>query len=450
MQAVRVLDPKVLDAPMQLVPATVSAPSGASGTGSIFAINHNADNGLITLRYKLRNADIQMAEEPFEANGVKFARGSFIVRGVSQSELDAAAKDAGVQAHALASAPAVPMHPARAARVALMHTWQSTQTEGWWRLGFDVNQVPYDYISVQDVAKTPNLNARWDVIIFAPGGGGGQAIIDGMPMWRNPMPWKNTPETPNIGTWAQTDDMRPGLGWQGLANLQNFVKQGGVFITSGNTAEFAVQYGLTNGVSVNNPPRLHVVGSLLRSKIVDDASPIAYGIIDNLAVMSDDGQSFSTSVTRGGGGGGGGRFGGGGNSRATGRGTADDADVTQGMPALDPKFQAPPRPTVQPWQLPVVTDDMLRSPLNIIPPDQRPRTILRFADQRELLVSGLLDGTDVAQRPVVVDAPLEKGHVVLFGNNPVYRGSTIGSYFLVFNTILNWDNLNVGRKLDAK
>jgi len=49
-----------------------------------------------------------------------------------------------------------------------------------------------------------------------------------------------------------------------------------------------------------------------------------------------------------------------------------------------------------------------------------------------------------------VDVPMEKGHVVLFGNNPVYRGETIGSYFLVFNTILHFDNLNTGRKLDAK
>jgi hypothetical protein len=51
---------------------------------------------------------------------------------------------------------------------------------------------------------------------------------------------------------------------------------------------------------------------------------------------------------------------------------------------------------------------------------------------------------------VVVDVPLEKGHVVLFANNPIYRGETIGSYFLVFNTILNWDNLNAGRVLDAR
>ena len=88
----------------------------------------------------------------------------------------------------------------------------------------------------------------------------------------------------------------------------------------------------------------------------------------------------------------------------------------------------------------------MRNPLNIIPIDQRPRTILRYADQRELLVSGLLDGGgEIAQRPAVVDAPFEKGHVVLFSNNPLYRGTTVGSYALVLNTILNFDNLNAGR-----
>ncbi len=56
---------------------------------------------------------------------------------------------------ALASAPSVRMHPARAARVAILHTWTGTQTEGWWREAFDVLPIPYDYISVQDVAKTP-------------------------------------------------------------------------------------------------------------------------------------------------------------------------------------------------------------------------------------------------------------------------------------------------------
>jgi hypothetical protein len=50
----------------------------------------------------------------------------------------------------------------------------------------------------------------------------------------------------------------------------------------------------------------------------------------------------------------------------------------------------------------------------------------------------------------VVDVPVGKGHVVLFANNPIYRGETVGSYSLVFNTIMNFDSLDAGRKLDAK
>ena len=137
--------------------------------------------------------------------------------------------------------------------------------------------------------------------------------------------------------------------------------------------------------------------------------------------------------------------------RATGRGRADDVDAVQGRPALDPRFEAPVRPTVEPWEASPVTDEMLRNPLNIIPPAQRPRVVLRYGAQRELLVSGLLEGGgDIAQRAIVVDVPVARGHVVLFANNPVWRAQTIGSYALVLNTLLHFGSLDAGRKLDAK
>ena len=47
----------------------------------MFLINHNADDALITLRYRFPNATFDAAEEPFEAAGHKFNRGSFIVQG---------------------------------------------------------------------------------------------------------------------------------------------------------------------------------------------------------------------------------------------------------------------------------------------------------------------------------------------------------------------------------
>ena len=450
-QAVRVVDAKVLTTPMELVTGDVKAPGGVNGTGSVFVVKHNGDNALATLRYKLKTADFQAAEEAFSANGQNFGRGSFIISKVSTSDLDKVARDLGVTAYAVAAAPSVKTHPLRAARIAIMHTWTSTQTEGWWRYAFDALEIPYDYISVQDPSKIADLNARYDVIIFAPGGGGGMGVIEGLPKWRNAIPWKNTPETPNIGTWAQTDDMRPGLGWNGLTALQTFVSKGGVMITADNTAEFAVQFGLTKGVSVNQATRSKVTGSFLRTAIVDNTSPLVYGIPENMAVYSDNGQSLSVSSSSGGRGGGGGRFGGGADTRPTGRGLGDDGDVVQGRPMLDTSNMAIPVEPVQPWQYSIPTKDALRNPLNIIPPDQRPRVALRFGDARGLLASGLLEGgTDIAQRPILVDVPMQKGHVVLFANNPVYRGETIGSYFLVFNAIMNWDNLNAGRKLDPQ
>ena len=247
---------------------------------------------------------------------------------MSAADLDAATKAVGLSAYALASAPTVPTHPARAARVALMHTWQSTQTEGWWRQALDLNGIPYDYISVQDVARTPNLREKYDVILFGPGASG-QSVIDGMPMWRNPMPWKKTAETPNLGGFAETDDIRPGLGWEGLMHLETFVSRAACTSVPSGSAQFAVQFGLTNGVSANAAGSgSRVVGSLLRARLVDDASPMVYGIPDNLAVYSDSGASFSVSATAGGRGGGGG----GGGGRARRRRAAPDRARHAGRP----------------------------------------------------------------------------------------------------------------------
>ena len=112
---------------------------------------------------------------------------------------DRPARELGVRAYAVAAAPTVKTHPVRAARIAMMHTWLSTQSEGWWRLEFDRHKIPYDYISTQTAAKL-DLRAKYDVIIFAPGvRGNPQAIVQGLPMYGNPLPWKKTPETPNLG-----------------------------------------------------------------------------------------------------------------------------------------------------------------------------------------------------------------------------------------------------------
>jgi hypothetical protein len=445
-QAVRVADAKVLDAPMEKVGGAVRAKGAVTNSGSVFIVNHNADIALVTLRYKFKDASFEAAEEPFDAAGKKFNRGSFIIRNAAAADIEKAAADLGLQIVATTTAPSVKTHPLRAPRVALVHTWLSTQTEGWWRQAFDGAQVPYTYISTQQITNDANLNAKYDVIVFPPVGRGPEGIVNGMPMWGNALPWKKTAETPNLGSEDQTDDMRPGLGYSGIANLQAFVRKGGLFITVMDTADLAVSSGFTPGLSIAPRQRLRVVGSVVRSKTIDATSPIAYGYTDNLALWCDNGPIFNLSNLFGARGGR--RLGpDDGGNRPTGRGTADDPDVPQGRLGVD----VPREPRVDTWQAVPVTVEQLRNGINVIPPAARPRVILRYADTRDLLVSGLVEnGGEIAQHAAVVDVPLDKGHVVAFSNNPIWRGETQGSYFLVFNALLNFDQLDAGRKLDAR
>lgn len=445
-QVVRVTDAKVLDAAMESVNGDVRSASAFSGSGSIYIVNYNADNNLITLRYRLRKAAFDAAEEPFEAGGQKFNRGSFIIHNTSADELTKVTSDLGIRVLAVATAPIIKTHPVKAARVAIMHTWLSTQDEGWWRLAFDQMGVPFDYISTQDVAKDADLNKKYDVIIFGPGGGNTSAVIQGRPMYGNPIPWKTTTLTPNIGRLDSTDDIRPGLGWTGVMNLQNFVRRGGVFIGADDSADFAVSTGFTPGVSIQRSTRLKAIGDLLKTRMVDATSPVAYGYGESLSVYCFNGPIFNVSNVAGGGGGG--RRGPRGSDRYTGRGTVDDPDVVQGRP---PSEIPEPPPQTEVWEAAPIPEEQRRNLVGLIPPEQRPRVILRWGNAGELLVSGLLDGGDeIAQHAAVIDSPLERGHVILFSNNPFWRGQTSGSYSLVFNAILNFDNLNAGRKLDEK
>ncbi len=335
-QVTRVTDIKVLDVPMDRVTG-IRAPGGVKGQGTVFAINNSAEPALATLRYKLHDASIEAAEEPFESAGKKFNRGSYIVRNTSRADLDRAAAELGVEVTALGAPPGVKTHPVRAARIVLVHTWLSTQTEGWWRLALDKLGIPYDYRSTQAIAKIPDLNAKYDVILFPPVGynAGVNAVVNGIPTaWGNPLPWKNTPETPNlVGKNDSTDDLRPGLGWDGVAHLQEFVERGGVLLTAMDTSSLALSLGFADGIGTQNASKMKIVGSVVGTRLVDEASPIAYGYEEKGAAYCDNGPIFSLSSIAGQRGRR--RLGPEVRARPTGRGSLDDPDFAVGRPGVE-------------------------------------------------------------------------------------------------------------------
>jgi hypothetical protein len=455
-KTVRVTDKDILKAPMTLLTADARVTGKIAGSASTagYIINHNTDNTLATLRFKLKDVKMSAAEDSFKIGDQQFNAGSFIIKtegnpaGIRKT-LEDTVTELGLTALAVDKLPEVKTHNLAVPRIAILHTWTNTQNEGWYRIEFDRLKIPYSYISDQVVRNTPNLKDQYDVIIFPPLGGSAQSIVNGIPMRGDPIPWKQTEVTPNLGTSPDTtDDMRGGMGIVGVMNLQKFVNDGGLFMVIANNASIPISYGMTSGVSIQEPRQLQARGSVFNARFSDRKSPISYGYDEMLPIYFNQAPLFQVVTGAGGGGfgggGGGGEGGGAGagaSQRPSGRGGINDPDIVQGMPLAAP---AAPRPSGEDQ----ITDEQ-RQQLGpfFTPAAQRPRVVLRFAsDEKNLLVSGMLaGGSELANAPAVVDVPVGKGHVLMFANNPMWRHQTQGSFFLVFNAALNFDSLNTER-----
>jgi Zinc carboxypeptidase len=437
LKVVRVTDPAILQSKMAMLDDPASLAGKISGSGSVVAVANTGQVTLLPLVYKLKGEGIQVTDKAFDAGSKHYPAGSLLITGAEDSKLMPMLHDLALDAAHLDAAPSVPSHAATAPRVAIMHTWLATQTEGWWRYAFDSAGVPFSYISTQTVAGDSDLRSKYDVIIFAPvGGGGSQSILNGIPMWNNAMPWQKSDLTPNLGRIDSTADIRPGLGYDGLAHLRHFIEQGGLLITCEDTAQFAIETGLAPGVSVAARADVRVVGTILNTVFVAKDNPVAFGFGAGVPVISANGMAFTISNTLGGRGG---RtlmdpY----TERPTGRGSLDDSDEPTGRKITE----AAPLDKQQPWEAKKLNEEELRNNFSVLPAELRPEVILRFSDAKSLLLDGLLDkGGSLAEHAVVVDAHLGQGNVLLFGNNPVYRGETVGTYAMVFNAILNFQHL---------
>ena len=452
-KTVRVTDKAVLQAPMTMLTADAKVLGKITGSSSPagYIINHNTENTLATLRFKLKDVKMSTAEDSFKIGNQQFNAGSFVIRTEGNSpdvrqRLDGAVKELGLTALAVDKLPDVKTHELAVPRIAILHTWTNTQNDGWYRIEFDRYQIPYSYISDQVVRNTPNLRDKFDVIIFPPLGGSAQAIVNGIPMRGDPIPWKGSQLTPNMGLSPdQSDDIRGGMGLPGVANLQKFVRDGGLFITVANTTQLPIEYGLTTGVSIQETRQLQARGSIFNARFTDRKSPIAYGYDETLAIYFNQAPVFQVAAGGGGGGFGGGGGEGGTGSRPTGRGTLTDPDIVQAMPQASPA-QRPAGPPGEP-----TADQRQQLGAFYVPLAERPRVILRFAsDEKNLLISGMLaGGSELANVPAVIDVPVGKGHIVMFATNPMWRHQNHGSFFLIWNAALNFDSLNTERPAPA-
>jgi hypothetical protein len=448
-----VSDRAVLTQAMSPVTAPVKAPGGITGDGNVVVVEHTTDNNLVKFRFAHAGVRMQAAEDDFELAGKRFRAGAFIIPNADRSKLEPSLRELGLSAWAAASAPTVKTHDLDVPRIGYIHAWQRTQDEGWVRAAFDTYGVPYTYFADQKL-REGNLRRKYDVIVYPHVGGTAISQVNGIPKLPNQpaLPYRRTSETPNLGVLDQSDDIRGGMGLEGLAELEKFVRDGGTLIVEGSTTTIFPSYGLTTGVTVEEPQGLFARGSVMRGIIADSRSPIAYGYEGRqLPIYFNQAPVLNVA------GGGGGGFGGGG-------GGAGAGGPSQNITPMATRL------TLSPWERDSSTGggagrrtgaaaerDTTSAPAagggggggaNAAALDaNRPRVVLQFpASANDILLSGTLqNGQLLANRAQVVDAKVGNGHVVMFAIRPFWRWQTQGTYFLGFNAILNWNDLDAGR-----
>ena len=260
-----------------MLTADARAPGGIEGNGPVLVVDHTTDNNLVTFRFKHADVKMQAAEEDFEAAGRKFRAGSFIIPNADRAALEPTLNRSVCRRGRWRRRRRCATHDLDVPRIGYVHSWSNTQNEGWVRAAFDTFGVPYTYFA--DIKlREGSLRQKYDVIVYPHVGGNAQSQVNGLPKTGpRRCPYKKTAETPNLGAQDQADDIRGGMGWEGLMELAKFVREGGTLITEGATSTIFPEYNITNGVTVESPEGLFVRGSVMRGVVADRRSPIAYG-----------------------------------------------------------------------------------------------------------------------------------------------------------------------------
>jgi hypothetical protein len=379
-------DKSILDARATLLTADVITPAQIDGAGGTFVVKHTGALNLITLRYRLRDLPVRAARAAFKVGAADFPAGSFIISG-NEGRVRKEIQSLGLVATAVGTAPSVETFDVDLPRIAIYTTWANTEKVGWVRLAFDRWEIPFDLIH-KDHAKQGNLRSKYDVIVLPHQGTSGKSLVYEQPKLSKPLPYKKNDKFKSLGLYAETDDVRGGMGLAGAAEFATFVESGGLLLTFGISSFFPAEFGLTRSVDAQTPSGTwYAPGPYVQTEILQPSHPVLYGYQDQKTLPM--------------------RWAGGPLLQVAG----------QGGPFAPAAPAAPAGP-------------------------ETPTVLVRFQGGDAGVLSGLMRGADQTRnRPAVVDAPVGKGRVILYANNPIYRWQTFGEHGMVYNALLFHNDL---------
>lgn len=375
-----------------------------AGSGPVFLLKDTGQESLLAARYRLASANVEIAERAFRAADADFPAGSWILPAQERlaDQVRAAATELGLDFTSVPAAPDVPRHAAKTPRLGVWVPWADTDSIGWIRYSLDQRKVPYAYIRDEDI-RAGALRDRVDVLVYGHVDLELAEQIHGIPKRWGPMPYKKTPQTPSFGTPAESDDITGGIGWEGLAQLQRFVEDGGLLVTLGSGSMLALEGGIVRFVRrvAGGVPRSTQGGGAASAAAAQEAPTRTPGAHVRATFARPDhplayGYPPRTSVFR------------------------------QNFPLYDPPHR---------WLRMAYCTTCLDGPVD------GSGIVLEWGDRdgAPFVISGQAWGEQrLIGRPAILDMPVGRGHVVAFNFNPLHRDLNRGDQRLVWNAILNW------------
>ncbi|HLZ42207.1 MAG TPA: M14 family zinc carboxypeptidase [Candidatus Sulfotelmatobacter sp.] len=389
-----------------LTPLTAAPPVAGhlTGTGPVYLLKDTGQESFLAARYRLANFEIQIAEREFDAGGAKFPAGSWIIPAQSglHDAIQPAADELGLDFTQVATAPNVATHKAKAPRIGVWVPWADTDSIGWIRYSLDQRKVPYTYLRDEDI-RAGNLHSKIDVLLYGHVDLELAEQIEGLPKRWSPMPFKKTAQTPSFGTPAESDDITGGIGYEGLAQIQRFVDDGGLMVTLGSGSMLALEGGLVRFVR-------RASGGVPRSAAGGGGASSA---ASQQAATRTPGSHVRVTFDR------------------------PDHPIAYGYPARTWVFRQnfPLYNTPRRWLRMAYCTTCLDGP------EDRSGIVMEWgdADAKSFVVSGQAWGEqNLIGRPAILDMPVGSGHIVTFNFNPIHRDMNRGDQRLLWNAILNW------------
>jgi hypothetical protein len=416
LQAIATADPAIRNATLTLLADPPQVTGQVSGSGPVYLLKDTGQESFLAARYRLANFEIQIAEHDFESGGAKYPAGSWILSDQPglHNAVEQAAKELGLDFTETATAPEVPHHIAAAPRIGVWVPWADTDSIGWIRYSLDQRKVPYTYLRDEDI-REGNLRSKIDVLLYGHVDLELAEQIEGLPKTWSPMPFKKTPQTPSFGTPAESDDITGGIGYEGLAQIQRFVDDGGLMVTLGSGSMLALEGGLVRFVRRSS-------GGVPRSAAGGGGSSSA---ASQQAATRTPGAHVRVTFDR------------------------PDHPIAYGYPQHTWVFRQnfPLYNTPRRWLRMAYCTTCLDGP------EDRSGIVMEWGDRgnKDFVVSGQAWGEEnLIGRPAILDMPVGKGRVVTFNFNPMHRDMNRGDQRLLWNAILNWQEILAAQpKTDA-